>query len=189
MDVARAVLGRLEDDRVDEPHERRVGDAVVGLEVVRLDVCARLAATASSISAAFSASDARASRRSSVSTSSRTAHRELGRVARREPELVEPVDVLRLGDRDPQPLAVERERDRADALEHGQRDQPRRLEVDALDGEVDERQVELLRELPASAIVERARESRRRSTSARAAGRSGDQSATSSLAARLGAGP
>ncbi len=34
VDVAGAVLGGLEDDRVDEPHERRVGDAVVGLEVV-----------------------------------------------------------------------------------------------------------------------------------------------------------
>ncbi len=34
VDVAGPVLGRLEDDRVDEPDERRVGDAVVGLEVV-----------------------------------------------------------------------------------------------------------------------------------------------------------
>ena len=35
VDVAGSVLGRLEDDRVDEAHERRVRDAVVGLEVVR----------------------------------------------------------------------------------------------------------------------------------------------------------
>jgi len=32
--VARSVLGRLEDERVDEADERRVGDAVVLLEVV-----------------------------------------------------------------------------------------------------------------------------------------------------------
>ena len=34
VDVAGPVLGGLEDDRVDEPDERRVGDAVVDLEVV-----------------------------------------------------------------------------------------------------------------------------------------------------------
>ncbi len=38
VDVAGAVLGRLEDDRVDEPHDRRLGDAVLGLEVVGLVV-------------------------------------------------------------------------------------------------------------------------------------------------------
>src|SRR5438270_429448 len=36
VDVGRAVLGRLEDHRVDETDERRVGDAVVDLEVVAL---------------------------------------------------------------------------------------------------------------------------------------------------------
>jgi hypothetical protein len=36
VDVAGPVLGRLEDDRVDEADERRVGDAVVDLEVVAL---------------------------------------------------------------------------------------------------------------------------------------------------------
>jgi hypothetical protein len=34
MQVARAVLGRLKDDRVDEADERRVGDAIVRFEVV-----------------------------------------------------------------------------------------------------------------------------------------------------------
>ena len=34
VEVAGAVLGGLEDDRVDEPDERRVGDAVLGLEVL-----------------------------------------------------------------------------------------------------------------------------------------------------------
>ena len=41
VDVGGAVLGRLEDDRVDEPDERRVGDAVVGLEVVVVVVGSR----------------------------------------------------------------------------------------------------------------------------------------------------
>src|SRR3954449_8644658 len=36
VDVAGAVLGRFEDDRVDEPDERGVGDAVVDLEIVDL---------------------------------------------------------------------------------------------------------------------------------------------------------
>ena len=36
VDVARAVLGRFEDHRVDEPDERGVREAVVGLEVVVL---------------------------------------------------------------------------------------------------------------------------------------------------------
>ena len=36
MDVAGPVLGGLEDDRVDEPDERDVGDAVLDLEVVGL---------------------------------------------------------------------------------------------------------------------------------------------------------
>ena len=49
---------------------------------------------------------------------------EVDRVACGEPKLVEPAHVLRVGDRDPQRLAVEGERDRADALEHGERDQP-----------------------------------------------------------------
>ena len=36
VDVARPVLGGLEDDRVDEADKRHVGDAVVDLEVVDL---------------------------------------------------------------------------------------------------------------------------------------------------------
>ena len=39
VDVGGAVLGGLEDDRVDEADERRVGDAVLGLEVVGLLLC------------------------------------------------------------------------------------------------------------------------------------------------------
>ena len=41
VDVARALLGGLEDDRVDQPDERRLRDAVVDLEVVFLDLLDR----------------------------------------------------------------------------------------------------------------------------------------------------
>ena len=157
MDVAGAVLGCLEDERVDEPHERRVRDAVVGLQVVRLDRHAHLLDRVfhqRRVERAGGAGHAAELDEDVVADRDR----ELRRVPGRQPELVEPLDVLRLGDRDPQPLAVERERDRAHALEHGQRDQPGRGGVDALDGEVDQRQVELLGERPRG--VERAREGR-----------------------------
>ena len=71
VDVARPVLGGLEDDRVDEPDERRVGDAVVGLEVVALRSSSAPSSNSSSTSAARSqASEARSRRLSSSSISS-----------------------------------------------------------------------------------------------------------------------
>ena len=81
---------------------------------------------------------------------------ELDRALRREAQLVEPPDVLGVGDRDLEDRAFARERDRADALEHRQRDRLGRCGVDAGDGEVDERQVVLLGERAGDA--ERARE-------------------------------
>ena len=69
VDVARAVLGRFEDHRVDEPDERRVREAVVGLEVVVL-LRFGLDGAISSAKAAFMASAARERRRSSARTSS-----------------------------------------------------------------------------------------------------------------------
>ena len=73
---------------------------------------------------------------------------ELDRQSRREPQLVEPAHVLRVGDRDLEPAAVRGERDRDDPVEHRQRDRLHRLGVDAGNGEVDERQVVLLGEHP-----------------------------------------
>jgi hypothetical protein len=68
VDVAGPVLGRLEDDRVHEPYERALGDAVIRVEVVRSvlidDLELRL------VDDRASASFARASRRSSSRTSS-----------------------------------------------------------------------------------------------------------------------
>ena len=157
VDVAGAVLGRLEDDRVDEPDERRVGDAVVGFEVVLASSSSPGRSTSSSMNARSSprprapGGAARSARPRAAATENSTSS------ARREPELVEAAgrsagSVIATSQR----LAVERERDRADALEHGQRDHLRRLGVDARDREVDERQVVLLGE--AARDAERARE-------------------------------
>ena len=73
-------------------------------------------------------------------TSSRGATANSTGQPRREPELVDAVDVVGIGERDPERVVVERVRDRADALEHRERDQLGRLGRDAGDGEVDERQ-------------------------------------------------
>ena len=101
VDVARALLGGLEDDRVDEPDERRVRDPVVGLEVVASSVLRRPPRLRPSTRAALSASEAR---REAAQLGQHVVLRgdvELDRMARREPQLVEPAHVLRVGDRDP----------------------------------------------------------------------------------------
>ena len=115
MDVAGAVLGGLEDDRVDEPDERRVRDAVVVLEVV--DSCVARRPRSSSRSIELRRSPRRATRLEALElredvVARGDAEREL--VARREPQLVDRVDVRRVGDRDVRRLAVEpvRQRDR-----------------------------------------------------------------------------
>ena len=142
VDVAGPVLGGLEDERVDEPHERRVGDAVVGLEVVLVLVEAGHVADERGI---HRLGGARQPADLGEHVFSR-GDEELDRVPRGEAELVEAVHVLRVGDRDLEVAAVGGERDRADALEHRQRDDLRRLGVDARDREVDERQLVLLGE-------------------------------------------
>ena len=74
VDVAGPVLGGLEDDRVHEPDERHVRDAVVDLEVVAVLLRSSASPSASSrIAAAPNASFARTRRRISASMSSREA--------------------------------------------------------------------------------------------------------------------
>ena len=74
VDVAGPVLGRLEDHRVDEPDERRVGDPVVDLEVVAVFLLLLdREPPPRPPRAAPNASDARTSRRISASMSSRAA--------------------------------------------------------------------------------------------------------------------
>ena len=126
VNVAGAVFGGGEDDRVDEADERRVGDAVVGLELVfrishDLD-CVEIhaAATAHRIARALEALDLL------VDVVDR-GDRELELMARREPQLIDRVNVRRVGERHPQDVAVDRVRHRRDPLQDVQRDRSRRL--------------------------------------------------------------
>ena len=77
---------------------------------------------------------------------------ELDRVAAREPELVDPVDVARVGDRDPEPVAVAGDRDRDDPLQGEQGHELACIRGDALRLEVDEREVVAPRERTGDAL-------------------------------------
>ena len=141
VDVGGAVLGGLEDDRVDEPDERRVGDAVVDLEVVRLLLLGDPQLLVDLLEDSAGAERLGGARHPAQLDEDVLARgdAEVERVARREPELVDPVQVARIGDGDPQRAVVERVRDRDDALEDVQRDLLGRVLVDAREREVDER--------------------------------------------------
>ncbi len=134
-----AVLGGLEDDRVDEPHERRVGDAVLGLEVVCLLLFLRERRIVEGRACAegLGCTDEPLDLDEDVLAGGDA---ELERVAGGEPQLVDPVDVARIGDRDLQVAVCERVRHRDDTLEHVQRYDLRRLVVDLDEREIDQRQ-------------------------------------------------
>ena len=118
VDVRGAVLGRLEDDRVHEPDERRVGDAVVGLEVVLVVVLL--------LDLELVLDERRALPRLALANLAPEldldvlARRDpdLERVTRREAELVDRLDVRRVGDRDLQDVALEGVRECDRTLEH-----------------------------------------------------------------------
>ena len=109
MDVGGAVFGRLEDDRVDEPDERRVGEAVVGLEVGGLFLLEELLvllgrrAVAESLGLADCALDV-------VEDLLARGDPELDRMPRRQPQLVDGADIRRVGDRDQQRAVLQRVR-------------------------------------------------------------------------------
>ena len=138
VDVARAVGGGLHDDRVDEPDERCIGDAVVDLEVVL-----RLVDDIELVEGRLGLEHLRSPRDLADLGEDVVAARnaDLDRVAAGEPELVDAVDVARVGDRDPEPVALPRDGDRDDALERQQRDELGRVRRHPLLLEVDERQV------------------------------------------------
>ena len=69
-------------------------------------------------------------------------------MARRQPDLVQPAHVLRIGDRNPQTRPVERKRNRAHMLQHMQRHRLARVGVDVRDRQVDEIHVVPLGERP-----------------------------------------
>ena len=73
---------------------------------------------------------------------------ELDRQPRGQAQLVDPVDVVGVGERDPERVLVDRVGDRADPLEHGERHELGRLGRDAGHRQVDERQPVALGELP-----------------------------------------
>ncbi len=141
VDVACAVLGRLEDDRVDEAHERSIGDAVLDLEIVQLI----------GVGDDLEVDDLFAEGRTGAPESLRGSREpaELGgdlfarrdaqrdRVAACEPQRVDPVDVLRIGDRDAERAVLERVGQRVDLLEHVQRHRVRCDRVDADRSELD----------------------------------------------------
>ena len=136
VDVAGAVLGCLEDDRVHEPDDRPFRDAVVGGEIVGL-IVELLVGLAVEHGCERDVRPAEAAHLDHHVLERRD--RELDREPRGEAELVDPVDVVGVGQRDPQRVLVDRVGDRADPLEHGERDELRRLRRDAGHRQIDER--------------------------------------------------
>jgi len=110
--VGRAVLRCLEEDRVDKPDERDVGDAVLDLEVG--DVLLRLLGEELLL---LDRERARAERLGRTGLLADPVDDVLFRgdaqlelVTRREPQLVDPVQVRRVGDGDAEQLVLERVR-------------------------------------------------------------------------------
>ena len=143
MDVGGAVLGSLKEDGVDEPDERNVGHAVLGLEVgdvlfglerEQILVLVDRRAGAERLGGA----DELADRAHDVLA---RGDAELERMAGGEPELVEAVQVRRVTHGNLEAAVLEGIRDRADSLEHVQRQLSRGVLVDRDDREVDEREL------------------------------------------------
>ena len=155
VNVARAFLGSLEDDRVHQPHHRAVGDPVFGFEVVCLLVD-RDEVVVEHRAESLVGPREPANLEQDVFFGG---DRELDCISCGEAELVDRVDVLRIGDRDREDFVLEGERDRADAFEHLQRDLLGRFGIDPDHREVDERHPEARRELAGRGDVRRSRRS------------------------------
>jgi hypothetical protein len=142
MDVAGPILGCLEDHRVDKPHERRVGDSVIGVEVVVVPLDRR------GLLVESGAHRLRGPRQPPQLGQDVVLGRdeELDAQPGGKAQLVEPAYVPRVGDRDLDRRTVGGEGNRASPLEHRQGQCLRGLAVHACDGEIDERKVVLLGE-------------------------------------------
>ena len=138
MNVGGTVLGSLKDHRVDEADEWRVRDAVVDLEVVGLlflflgqlllDRGPGAERLGRSRQAADLGQDVVPRR-----------HGELERITRGEPQLVDSLDVARVGNSDLQGAVLERVRNGSQPLENVQRDLASGLLRDTCESQVDHR--------------------------------------------------
>ena len=156
MHVARAVLGRLQQYRVDELDEGGVREAVVGLEVgllafrkLFLEQGRALPGLVRPQDPAQLDLDVLPSRNGQVD-----------RVARRETQLVHRLHVGRVRDRHPEPVSRDPVGQRTGTGEQVPRDQGGGAGIDALLLKVDERQPVLIREHPRGQTRPRARPSR-----------------------------
>ena len=137
--VGGAVLGGLEDDRVDEADERRVRDAVLGLEVVGLLL--RVLEVVLGFLEHRPGAEGLGGARHAAQLGEDVLTRcdpELELEAGREPELVDAVQVSGVGDGDAQHAARQLVRNRDDALQHVQRNLFRGVSRDARQSQVDE---------------------------------------------------
>ena len=121
VDVGGPVLGGLEDHGVDEPDERRIGDAVVDLEVV--DLLLLHLQLQLLLDGGAGAERLRGTRQSAELDEDVVAgrHAELERVARREPELVDSLNVAGVGNGDPERPVLDRVRNGRQAFEDMER--------------------------------------------------------------------
>src|SRR4051812_27929244 len=144
VDVAGPVLGGLEDDRVDQPDERDVGDAVLDLEVVGIALRLGLGEAVFDLDCRTRAERLGGTGESPDLVLDVVAGRDgdLELVARGQTQLVDRLDVAGVGDRNLNRRAVERVRDGHDPLQYVYRDLLGGLLGDARQRQVDERQLE-----------------------------------------------
>ena len=154
VDVARTVLCSLEDDRVDEAHERGVGDAVLDLEVVDLVLVDHLelddVAESRSRPEGFGGP-----RQPSELVGDLLAggHAQGDRLAAGEPQRIDAVDVLRVGDRHAERVALVGVRDRVDLFEDVQRYRAGGNRIDSDRAELDHGEAMLCRDDPCDRLA------------------------------------
>src|SRR3954451_1628681 len=148
VDVAGAVLGRLEDDRVDEPDERDVRDPVVDLEIVELLLLLLLEQPGLLVQNGAGAEGLGSADEPADLVGDVLARRDgqLELEARREAQLVDRMDVAGIRDSDPEDIPLDGVRDGLDPLEHVQLKLLDRVLCHADDRQVDEGKVVAARE-------------------------------------------
>ena len=179
VEIAGAVFGRLEDDRVDQADERRVGHTVVGLEVVALAIVRLLQLVLDEsrpLPGLRGADDAPELELDVLGGGDP----DLERVPRGDAQLVDRLNVPRVRDGDVEPVVLELVRDGDRALEHVRRNGLGSSLVDSFRGKIDRRKVGMI----GLNAPERARRGGRR----RVRGRVGEPFVDERLGDRPGAG-